>query len=103
MLEIPIPSFTIVNILLVIGVVGLLVQAFIGLAFFISCIWEKEPRATVFAGLQFVGMMALLVLFFLLIGIGFFKTWIGIALLIAGYVVSMTAAYLLLRKTEPNP
>ena len=72
MIQISIPSLTIVNILLFIGILGLLVQAFIGLAFFISCIWEKEPRATVFAGLQFLGMTAALVLFFLLLGIGFF-------------------------------
>jgi hypothetical protein len=42
------PSFfTFVNGLIFLGVLGLAVQAFIGLGFFISSIWEKERRATV--------------------------------------------------------
>lgn len=102
-MEIQIPSFTIVNILLFIGAVGLFVQAFVGLTFFISSIWEKEPRATVFSGLQFLGMLALLVLFFLLIGIGFFKSGIGISVLIAVYIAGIVAAFQLLRKTKANP
>jgi hypothetical protein len=36
----------IVTILLVVGAVGLIIQALIGLSYFISCIWEKEKRAT---------------------------------------------------------
>lgn len=102
-MEIQIPSFTIVNILLFIGAVGLFVQAFVGLTFFISSIWEKEPRATVFSGLQFLGMLALPVLFFLLIGIGFFKSGIGISVLIAVYIAGIVAAFQLLRKTKANP
>ncbi|MBW1801006.1 MAG: hypothetical protein JRJ85_09785 [Deltaproteobacteria bacterium] len=52
------------NALIFIGAVGLAIQAFIGLAFFLSCIREKESRATIFALLQFLGMT--LVLRFLL-------------------------------------
>ncbi len=103
MTQITIPAFTFLNILLFIGTVGLAVQAFIGLAFFISCIWEKEPRATVFAGLQFLGMMAVLIVYFILIGSGFFKTGAGIALLIAIYVIGIIAAFFLMRKTSANP
>lgn len=45
-----------INILIFIAALALVTQAFIGLAFFVSCIWEKEKRATVFAGLQFLGV-----------------------------------------------
>jgi hypothetical protein len=103
MTQITIPAFTFLNILLFIGALGLAVQAFIGLAFFISCIWEKEPRATVFSALQFLGMMAMLIIYFILIGSGFFKTGAGIALLIAFYVIGIMATVLLLRKTDTNP
>ncbi|MBW1775376.1 MAG: hypothetical protein JRJ82_21225, partial [Deltaproteobacteria bacterium] len=44
------------NMLVLIGALGLAVQAYIGLAFFISSIWEKERRATFFGLLQFLGM-----------------------------------------------
>ena len=94
---------TFVTVLLVIGAVGLVVQALIGLSFFISCIWEKERRATVFAGLQFLGMCALLLVYLLLIWIGFFRSTLGLALLIAGYVLTLSGAVVLLRRTAPNP
>ncbi len=73
-----------VTVLLAVGALGLAVQALIGLSFFVSCIWEKERRASVFAGLQFLGMCALLVVYLLLIWIGFFRTTLGPAILIAG-------------------
>ena len=38
---------------------GLLVQAAIGLSYVISSIWEKERRATLFAAVQFIGMLGL--------------------------------------------
>jgi len=93
----------IVTILLVIGIVGLIAQALIGLCFFISCIWEKEKRASVFAGLQFLGMFIVLIVYLYLIGIGFFKTNLGLALLIAMYIFASLAAFLLMKKTAPNP
>jgi len=91
-----------VSILIFIAALALMVQAFIGLTFFISCIWEKEKRATVFAGLQFLGMLALVVVFFFLRGIDFFETKLGLALLIAGLIFGALAAFLLIRKTTPN-
>ena len=94
---------TVVAVLLVIGAVGLVVQALIGLSFLVSCIWEKERRATVFAGLQFLGMCALLILYLLLIWIGFFRSTLGLALLIAGYLLTLSGAVVLLRRTAPNP
>lgn len=93
----------IITILLIIGVLGLIAQTLIGLSFFISCIREKERRASVFAGLQFLGMCALLAAYLLLMWIGFFRTTLGLAILIAVYVLAVSAAILLLRRTAPNP
>ena len=92
----------IITLLLIIGIIGLIAQAFIGLSFFISCIWEKERRASVFAGFQFICMSAFLVVFLLLIWIGFFQTTPGLVILIAGYVFALSATIVLLRRTAPN-
>jgi len=92
-----------VTILVIIGSVALAVQAFIGLAFFISCIWEREKRATVFAGIQFIGMLSLLILFLVLAFHGFFNQGFGLVLLILGYVFTGAAAFFLLRRTGANP
>jgi len=91
-----------VTVLTIIGAVGLLVQALIGLSYFISCIWEKEKRAMVFAFLQFLGMSALFIFYLYLLRIGFFDTNIGLGILIVGYVVVLLAVFLLVRRTEPN-
>ena len=96
------PILTIVNVLLFMTAVGLLVQAFIGLSFFISSVWEKENRATVFAAVQFIGMTVLLIIFFLLVGLGFFQTSAGIVLLIVGDIILVLAAIFMVRRTEPN-
>ena len=93
---------TVVTVLLVIGAVGLVVQALIGLSFFISCIREKERRATVFAGLQFLVMIGVLVIYFLLIEMEVFRTGLGLVILIAGYVLAIVAAFFLVRRTQPN-
>ena len=77
-MSIALPSFSLVNLLILIGALGLAVQAFVGLAFFISSIWKKEKRATYYAGLQFLGILILL-LFLFLASIGFFHTGFGIA------------------------
>ena len=73
------------------------------MSFFISCIWEKERRASFFAGLQFLGMCALVVIYLLLVWIGFFRTTLGLVIFIAGYVLAVSAAISLLRRTAPNP
>ncbi|MBW1913294.1 MAG: 4Fe-4S dicluster domain-containing protein [Deltaproteobacteria bacterium] len=92
-----------ISFLLFIGAVGLTVQALIGLSFFISCIWEKESRAALFAFFQFLGMAFVLIVYLLLIRIGFFRTDIGFAILIVGYVLAILGAFLMLRKTKANP
>jgi hypothetical protein len=89
--------------LLFISGLALTIQAFVGLSFFISCIWEKEKRASVFAGLQFLGMLALVVVFFLLRGMGFFETAVGIVVMILVLLVGALAAFVLGRKTPANP
>jgi Pyruvate/2-oxoacid:ferredoxin oxidoreductase delta subunit len=92
-----------VTILIIVASLALAVQAAIGLSFFISCIWENEKRAGILAGLQFLGMLALLVLFLVLAFYGFFHTGPGLFLMILGYVASGAAAFFLLRRTGPNP
>lgn len=92
----------ILAIALVIGAVGLIAQALIGLSYFVSSIVEKEKRAGVFAGLQFLVMIAVLIAYLALVLSGFFETKIGLGVLIAGYIVALLAAYLLLRRTAPN-
>jgi hypothetical protein len=69
----------------------LFAQALIGLSFFLSCLQEKERRASLFAGLQLLVMLLLLTLFLYLNGIGFFRTGLGIILLIAGLIVLSSA------------
>jgi len=48
-------------------------------------------------------MVIVLMAFLLLIRIGSFRTDMGLALLIAGYVIVILSAVLVLRKTKPNP
>jgi len=89
----------ILEILLALGLIG---QAVIGLAFFISCIWEDEKRASVFAGLQFAGMLGLVVLFFYLKMTGYFDTDIGFGVLILTVVFGVFAIYFLIIKPGSN-
>ena len=63
---------TFFSLLVFIGALGLTAQAAIGLSFFISSIYEKERRATIFGFFQFLGMLAALVIFVMLAGSGFF-------------------------------
>ena len=96
------PFLTIMNGLIFLGLLGLAVQAFIGLSFLISSVWEKERRATVFAAVQFTAMTALLIIFLLLVGLGFFQTSPGLVLLIVGYIVVVFAAIFMVKRTAPN-
>jgi len=91
------------TILIFIGAAGLGVQAFIGLSFFISCIWENEARATMFAAIQFIAMTALFAAFLILAKGGFFRTTPGLTTLLAGYGAAILGAFLLLRRTGQNP
>ena len=71
------------NILITIVILfGLGALVFVGLTYFISSIWEREKRASVFAGLQFLGMTALLGIFWYFVNIGFFEKQYGTPILI---------------------
>jgi reductive dehalogenase len=96
------PFYIILRILIFLGVLGLVAQAIIGLAFLISSIWERERRATVFAALQLAGMTAILIVFLFLAGHGFFQTSFGMVLLAAGCTLSILAAIYMMRRTAPN-
>ncbi len=92
-----------VDVLIIIGAAILIIQASIGLAFFVSSIREKEKRASVLGGLQFAGMLALVLMFFYLLKTGFFDTGAGLTLLTIGIIAAVFAAFMLMRKTGANP
>jgi reductive dehalogenase len=80
----------------------LIAQALIGLNFFVSSVREREKRASIFAGLQFLGMLALAIVFFIFNKNEFFTTDQGRVLLIAGTVLGLAACIFFLRRTAPN-
>ncbi len=81
---------------------GLASQALIGLSFLISCIWEKEKRATFYALLQFLGMAALFILFIVFIQHDFSGTTLGNQIFLSGFISALILAFLLLRRTKIN-
>ena len=91
-----------VNLLAFIVALLVIGQAFIGLTFLITCIWEKEKRATLFAGLQLAGMLIIGVLFLYLNYTGYFPTVGGIIVLVACLIAAGGVTALLCRRTEPN-
>lgn len=92
----------IIKILAYICGAALCVQASIGLGFLISSVWEKEKRASLFAALQFAVMLAVALIYFFLLNLGFFQTGTGQFILLAGIVCSAAVAVLLLKKAPPN-
>ena len=91
-----------IEILIFILGLALCVQAFIGLSFFISSIQEREKRATVLAGLQFIGMLFLVVLFFVLNAYDFFDSGFGFGIMILALVVGAVGAILLFTRIGVN-
>jgi hypothetical protein len=82
----------------------LILQAFIGLSYFVSSMWEKETRASIFAGLQFLFMLVpVVIFFFLILSTRFFETGLGVAALIAGLVIVALAAFFLVRRSGTDP
>jgi reductive dehalogenase len=90
------------TILFAIAVLASIVQAIIGLSYFVSCIWEKELRATFLGGLQFLGMLGVVIFLFYINAAGFFQTGLGRTLLIIGLVVAAGACFFLMRKAGQN-
>jgi reductive dehalogenase len=70
--------------------IAAIVQALIGLSYFVSSIWEKERRASIFAGLQFLGMLIVVILLYSLYSTGFFHTTSGALVLILGLVIGIS-------------
>ncbi len=91
-----------IDLLVVAGFIGLTVQAFVGLSFFISCVWEKEKRASVVALLQFAVMMTMLAIFIFFAMTDFFHTPMGKSILVFSCVGFISAAILLLRRSGHN-
>lgn len=91
------------EILPIIAALLLASQTFIALSYFVSCIWEREKRASFFAGLQLTGMLLMLALFFYLWSIGLFQTVSGSALLGAALIAASLSMFLLARRSPPNP
>jgi reductive dehalogenase len=90
------------TILFVIAAAGCSIQAIIGLGFFISCVWEKESRATLVSGIQFLLMLGLVIFLFYFNTIGFFKTGFGFTFLILGLALGAGLCVFLIRKAGPN-
>jgi reductive dehalogenase len=82
----------------------LIAQAFVGFTFFVSSIWEKEKRATIYGGIQLVGMVALAILSVYLTQVGFFETQVGFWLLVGGLFAGLAAfLFLFVLKIGANP
>ena len=82
---------------------ALIILAFIALTFLVSSIQEKEKRATVFAGLQFVVILGLVVVLFYLRAIGYFETTVGVLVLTSALILGILAFYFLIRRSGANP
>ena len=83
--------------------IGLIGQAAIGLSYFISSVWEKEKRASFYAGFQFLVMAGGLILFIYWWQAGFLYKPGGIVVLICLLVGGILAGIILMRKSPANP
>ncbi len=92
-----------VNLLFLLAALLLVGQALIGLAFFISCVLEREKRATVFAALQFAAMLVPLGLLLHFKHTGFLDTAAGVILLVVGLALAGVIIYFFCRHTGVNP
>ena len=90
-----------ITLLIIVGI-ALILQALIGLSFFISSIWEREIRASVFGGLQFAGMALLVIVFFVLYSSDFFETGQRVLILVILIIGWAAGTFLLIRKSAPN-
>ena len=92
-----------VDVLIFIAALALIFKTGVGLCFFISSIWERERRASIFAGLQFLLMLTVLIVFLSLSRMGFFGSGPGLAVLIILYVIGLPLALLFLLPSRRNP
>jgi reductive dehalogenase len=92
-----------VTILTFILGLALCVQAFIGLTFFISSIQEKEKRASILSGLQLLGMLVLVAVFFYLNNVEFFDKGAGLAIMICALIAGALGSLILFSRIGSNP
>ena len=92
-----------ISILFLIAAAASIITAIIGLSFLVSCIWEKEGRASLFAGFQFVLMLGLAILLFYLESIGLFETRAGTTILILSLIPAAGLLILLTIRFGLNP
>ena len=83
-------------------ILGLAVQALIGLAFLISSVWEREKRASIFGVVQFLGMFGLLVLFLYWQVSGFFAAGFGTFILILSFIAAVGGIAVCVRQSPVN-
>ena len=86
-----------------IAAVAAILQAVVGLSYLVSSIWERERRASIFGGLQFLGMLILVFMLFYIYSTGFFHTTSGIILFILGLIIGAGAALALIIPIGVNP
>jgi reductive dehalogenase len=92
-----------VDLLSLLVTLGLCVQTAVGSSYLVSSIWEKEKRASVFAGVQLIGMLGLTILFVYWWQTGLFYKGPGVGILICLLMAGIAAGVLLMRKTPANP
>ena len=93
-------EFNLLTAMLLIGALGLTVQAVIGLGFLISSIYEHETRASAFGFFQFVIMAALLFIYLVLAANGFFHTATGRVVLYLLIAAGLVAVVMALRREK---
>jgi reductive dehalogenase len=76
-----------VSILFLITVAASIIVTIISLSFMVSCVWEKEARASLFAGIQFFLMLGLVISLLCLHAIGVFETRAGTIILVLGLIL----------------
>jgi len=91
-----------VSILIFIFGLALCVQAFVGLTFLMSSIQENEKRATFMGGLQFMGMLVLVILFFILNGFEFFDSGAGFWIMVVLLIISVLGFLLFFSRIGVN-
>jgi reductive dehalogenase len=92
-----------IHLLSLLVTIALGAQAAVGLSYLISSIAEKEKRASIFGGIQLIGMLGLLALFVYWWQIGLLFTGPGIGILICFLITGAAAGVVLIRKTPANP
>jgi reductive dehalogenase len=90
-------------ILFVVAAALSILQAGIGLSYFISCVRERETRAAVFGAAQFLLMLGLVIILFYLQAAGYFKAGAGLFVLVLGLLLAVGLVIALTWPIGSNP